>query len=63
MQDTWDQPLGWEDPLEEGVAAHSVFLPGESLGQRRLVGYIVHGLANSQIQMKQLSTLFCFLIT
>ena len=29
------QSLGWEDPLEEDMAA-SVFLPGESLGQRRL---------------------------
>ena len=29
-----------EDPLEEGMATHSVFLPGGSNGQRRLVGYI-----------------------
>ena len=31
--------LGWEDPLEEGMATHSVFLPGEFHGQRRLGGY------------------------
>ena len=31
--------LGGEDPLEEGMAAHSVFLPGESHGQRSLAGY------------------------
>ena len=31
MQETWVQSLGWEDPLEEGMATHSVFLPGESL--------------------------------
>ena len=24
--------LGWEDPLEEEMAAHSIFLPGESHG-------------------------------
>ena len=30
---------GWEGPLEEGMAAHSVFLLGESHGQRSLVGY------------------------
>ena len=31
MQETWVQSLGWEDPLEEGMATHSrVFLPGES---------------------------------
>ena len=28
--------LGWEDPLEESTP---VFLPGESRGQRSLVGY------------------------
>ena len=26
MQDTWVDPLGWEDPLEEGMAAHSSIL-------------------------------------
>ena len=31
--------LGWEDPLEEEIATHSVLLPGESHGQRSLVGY------------------------
>ena len=28
-----------EDPLEEGMASTPVFLPGESHGQRSLVGY------------------------
>lgn len=28
-----------EDPLKEGRATHSVFLPGKPHGQRRLVGY------------------------
>ena len=28
-----------EDPLEEGTATTPVFLPGESYGQRSLVGY------------------------
>ena len=23
MQKTWVQSLGWEDPLEEGIATHS----------------------------------------
>ena len=31
--------LGWEDPLEEGVAITPAFLPGEYHGQRTLVGY------------------------
>ena len=39
---TWEtcvQFLGWEDPLEEGMTIHSVFLPGESHEHRSLVGY------------------------
>ena len=30
---------GQEDPLEESMATTPVFLPGESHGQRSLVGY------------------------
>ena len=30
MWKTWVQSLGWEDPVEEGIVTHSVFLPGES---------------------------------
>ena len=26
VQETWVQSLGWEDPLEEGMAAHSSLL-------------------------------------
>ena len=26
MQGTWDQSLGWEDPLEKEMAAHSSIL-------------------------------------
>ena len=26
MWETWTRPLGWEDPLEEGMAAHSSVL-------------------------------------
>ena len=39
MRETWAPSLGREDPLEEEMATHSVFLPGESHGQRSLVGY------------------------
>ena len=30
MWETWVRSLGWEDPLEEGMAPTPVFLPGES---------------------------------
>ena len=38
-QESWVQSLGQEDPLEEEMATHSSSLPGESHGQRSLVGY------------------------
>ena len=37
MQETRIQSLGWEDPLEKGMATHSEFVLGEFHGQRRLV--------------------------
>ena len=40
--------LGWEDPLEKGMATHSSILePGESHGQRSLVGYSPRGQKES----------------
>ena len=39
MQETQVQSLGQEDPLENKMATHPVFLPGESHGQRNLVGH------------------------
>ena len=29
MQETWVQSLGWEDPLEKGMATHSSILAWE----------------------------------
>ena len=36
MQETRVRFLGQEDPLEKEMATHSIFLPGESHGQRNL---------------------------
>ena len=47
MKETWVRSLGQEDPLEEGRATYSVFLPGESHGQRNLVGYSPWGCKES----------------
>ena len=41
--ETWVRSLGWEDPLEEGMATHSSILAGKSHGQRSLAGYIPWG--------------------
>ena len=43
MQETQVRPLGHKDPLEKGMTTQSVFLPGESQGQRSLVGYSPQG--------------------
>ena len=47
MRETWVPSLGWEDPLEKGMATHSVFLPGEFHGRRSLVGYSPWGRKES----------------
>ena len=39
VQKNWVRSLGREDALEEGMQPTPVFLPGESHGQRSLVGY------------------------
>ena len=39
VQETWVWSLGWEDPLEKGMAPTPAFLPEEFHGQRSLVGY------------------------
>ena len=52
MHENWVQSLGWEDPLEKGMATHSSILAGktpwtEELGGRgEVVG--LHGVAKSR---------------
>ena len=41
MQETQVSSLGWEDPLEKGMA-----LSGEFHGQKSLEGYTVHGVTD-----------------
>ena len=43
------QSLGWEDPLEKGMATYSSILPGKSHGQRRLLGYSPWGCKESDM--------------
>ena len=47
MRETWVRSLGWEDPLEKGMASTPVFWPGESHGQRSLAGYSLWGRKES----------------
>ena len=50
--------LGWEDPLEEHMATHPVFLPGESHGERSLVGYSPWGC--KELDMTEVKKAKCF---
>ena len=38
MWETWVRSLGWEDPLEKGIATHSSILAWRFHGQRSLAG-------------------------
>ena len=56
MEETWIQPLGREDPLEEGMATHSSVLAWR-IPWTEETGWpaTVHGVAQSQTQLKRLS--------
>ena len=43
MQEMEVRSLGWEDPLEKEMAAHSSILAGKSHAQRSLAGYSLWG--------------------
>ena len=45
MQDTWVPSLGWEDPLEEGMATHSSILAWKIPFDREIWQVIVHEVA------------------
>ena len=47
MQETWVQSLGWEDPLEEGMATHSSILAWRTLMDRGAWRATVRGVTKS----------------
>ena len=55
MQETQVQSLGWEDPWRRKWQPTPVFVPGESHGQRALVGYSPRGCKESDTT-EQLTT-------
>ena len=55
MQETWVQYLGWEDPLEEGMATHSSILVWRIPKGRGTWQAIVHGVAKSWTRLEKLS--------
>ena len=56
MQETQVWSLGWEEPLEKGIATHSSIVPGDFLGQRSLEGYSPWG--HKELDMTEWLTLF-----
>ena len=56
MQETPVQFLGWEDPLEEGMATHFSIFGLENPMDREAWQAMVHRVAKSQTRLKQLST-------
>ena len=51
MWETWVGSLGWEDPLQEGMATHSSILARRISTDRGTWQAIVHGVAKSRIQL------------
>ena len=51
MQETWVRFLGWEDPLEEGMATHSSVLAWRISMDRGAWWTAVHGVTKSQTRL------------
>ena len=51
MQETPVQSLGWEDPLEEGMATHSSILAWKIHMDRGAWWTTVHGVAKSRLRL------------
>ena len=52
MQETWVRLLGWDDPLEEGMATHSSILGLEKPRDRGAWQAMVHGVAKIGTQLR-----------
>ena len=47
MRETWVRSLGWEDPLEKGMATHS------SIVAWRIPDCVVHEVSKSQTRLSE----------
>ena len=61
MPETWIQSLGWEDPLEEGMATHSSILAWRIPMDRGALGTTVSGVTKSQIGLSNFHFHFSFM--
>ena len=62
MQEIWVQSLGWEDPLEKGMATHSSISAWRIPMDRGAWLTTVHGVAKSQRQLSNKHFHFLFFI-
>ena len=51
MQETWVRSLGWEDPLDEGMATHSSILAWRIPMDREAWQAMAHGVAKGRPQL------------
>ena len=51
MWEAWVRSLGWEDPLEEGMATHSSIIAWRIPMDRGTWQATVHGVSKSRIQL------------
>ena len=51
MQEIWVRSLGWEDPLEEGMAIHSSILAWRTPMDRGAWQATVHGVTKSRTRL------------
>ena len=51
MQENWVQSLGWEDPLQKGIATHSSILVWGIPIDRGAWRATVHGVPKSQTRL------------
>ena len=51
VQETWVRSLGWEDPLQEGMATHYSILAWRIPMDRGAWWAMVHGVSKSQTQL------------
>ena len=57
MQQTWVRSLGWEDPLEEGMATHSSILAWRIPMDSRASQARVQGVTKSRTRLSDFTSL------
>ena len=63
MQETWVGSLGWEDPLQEGMATHSSVLAWRIPTDRGAWKAIVHGVTKSRTRLSDWTELNCAVLS